>query len=421
MKVENTFNSIIKNHPATCYYIACSGGVDSMVLLFLAQTSRLPIHVLHVNYNLRGDESKEDALFIENYCKSKYIPISIYEVQLGQILAKNGGNLQNEARTIRYDFFNQKMDENPGSKLLTGQHLNDQIETFWLQLYRGAGLKGMAGMEVERNNILRPLLSLQKAELIEFARQNALSWREDRSNEKSDYQRNKWRNVYLPELRKSIPTIDDSVQFMQEVFLQNLETIDLKINEITEEILEYNSIHDDQIGDLQLTELAELFRKLSIPLNLILPFAKLIKSQKGTRIEWFGLNKEKFEIIRESNGFSFRIKNQDFQIPEITSELVSTIPATFDKYTFYFSPKKIMGNVFLRTWKEGDRIYPIGLAGSKLISDVLTDAKIKNAQRASQLVLCDEEKILACIGCCIDRRAVSKNETPIMKISIVKP
>ena len=418
MKIENTLNEVIRKYPSTCYFVACSGGVDSMVLLNVVRILNLPIHVLHVNYNLRGKDSLDDATFIEDYCKKNNIAHSIHSVHLGDILNENGGNLQNEARKIRYDFFHQKLAEIPESIVLTGQHRNDQIETFWLQLYRGSGMKGMAGMTEERDSIIRPFLLINKLEIIEYALQNKLFWREDISNAKSDYQRNKWRNEYLPELRKTIESIDDSVEFLQKVFQKNLRLIEDKIHFFAEEIKINQVVSDIEINQLQLTELAELFRKLCIPLKMIIPFTKLINSQKGSKIEWFNSEKQKQEIIREDGGYYFNLTTSEKGEPVLTINLVNELPAFFDKNTFYFSPDKIKGNPFLRRWQKGDRIYPIGLAGSKLISDVLTDAKVPNWKRNNQFVLCDEEKILACVGFCIDRRAVTKEEIPILKISI---
>jgi tRNA(Ile)-lysidine synthase len=257
-------------------------------------------------------------------------------------------------------------------------------------------------------------------EIIEYALQNKLFWREDISNAKSDYQRNKWRNEYLPELRKTIGSIDDSVEFLQKVFQKNLRLIEDKIHFLAEEIKINQVVSDIEMNQLQLTELAELFRKLCIPLKMIIPFTKLINSQKGSKIEWFNSEKQKQEIIREDGGYYFNLTTSEKGEPGLTINLVNELPAFFDKNTFYFSPDKIKGNPFLRRWQKGDRIYPIGLAGSKLISDVLTDAKVPNWKRSNQFVLCDEEKILACVGFCVDRRAVSKGDTPIMKILITQ-
>lgn len=420
MNIKNEFKAVLKSHPASMYFVACSGGVDSMVLLHLVQQLNFPIHVLHVNYNLRGKDSLDDALFIDEYCQLHKIPFTIHSVELGFQINKNGGNLQNEARKIRYDFFQQKLNEVSNSKLLTGQHLNDQIETFWLQFYRGSGLKGMAGMAIERDNIIRPLLSIEKKELIDYAIQNNLKWREDTSNQKSDYQRNKWRNEYLPKLRQTIPTIDESVMLMQSLFQRNLELINSEILALEEQIKNEQFVSDQQINHLQLTELAELFRKLEIPLSMIVPFSKLLQSQKGARIEWQNGKKEKQEIIKEKDGFYFQLSMNYAEIPSLNVEIADELPKKFDKSKFYFDPKKVIGEISIRKWQIGDRIYPIGLNGSKLISDVLTDAKTSNWDRNNQFVICDAEKILACVGYCIDRRAIAKNEKPILKITIQK-
>jgi tRNA(Ile)-lysidine synthase len=141
MKIERKFQSVVRSLKSEFFYIACSGGVDSMVLIHMAKKFKLKAHVLHVNYNLRGRESLEDANFLKDYCHKKSIPISILEVHLKEQLNEFGGNLQNEARKIRYDFFASNLSQIENSKLLIAHHLDDQIETFWLQLYRGSGLR----------------------------------------------------------------------------------------------------------------------------------------------------------------------------------------------------------------------------------------------------------------------------------------
>ena len=417
MKVEEAFKLNLKDKKASCYFIACSGGIDSMALLHLAEQLMLKIHVLHVNYNLRGNDSRKDSILIENYCLKKNIPFSIISVNLKQQLILEGGNLQNEARKIRYDFFKEKLNSVKKSKLLVAHHLDDQIETFWLQLFRGSGLKGMAGMNFENNQILRPLLNVKKSDLIQYAEENNLTWREDASNAKIDYERNKWRNEFLPFLRKEIFEIDESVSALQNVFSQNLELIQSQIAEITAEINANKYIGLIKFKKLKSVDYVELFRALEIPRNQIIPFIKLFSSQKGIRIRWKDENQKEREIIREQGGFYFNLYDDNFRIPELKIEQVTDFPEKFDKQTFYFSQNKINGAIYIRLWKKGDRIYPIGLAGSKLISDVITDAKVPNWKRKLQLVICDQTKILACLDHCIDRRAIS-GDFPIIKVSL---
>jgi tRNA(Ile)-lysidine synthase len=418
MKVEDEFKSVVNSIKAECYCIASSGGVDSMVLLFLAQKFKLPLRVLHVNYNLRDEESTEDALFLKDYCSKNKIPISTLEIYLKEQLKEQGGNLQNEARKIRYDFFQSELKKVEHSKLLVAHHKDDQIETFWLQLYRGSGLKGMGGMTKESGEIIRPFLNIGKQELSDYALSNGINWREDKSNSYLDYQRNLWRNKYIPFLTSVIPSINDSVLILQSIFQENLIEIRSKIFEVKNKINKHNYIDINELLNFEITEIIELFRSLSIPVNQVEAALKLFDSQKGCKIKWKYSNGNFHEIIREEKGFSFTRIEQQFNIPNLIVKPVKSLPLIFDKSTFYFNLKKIKGELIIRPWKKGDRIFPIGMKGSKLISDIITDAKIPNSKRRNQLVICDEEKILACIGLCIDRRAIATNSSFILRVSL---
>jgi tRNA(Ile)-lysidine synthase len=418
MNIEREFQSVIKSIKSNCFFIACSGGVDSMVLIHMAKKFKLNAHVLHVNYNLRGQESLDDANFLKDYCHKNSIPISIHEVHLKEQLNQSGGNLQNEARKIRYNFFASNLSQIENSKLLIAHHLDDQIETFWLQLYRGSGLKGMAGMEKIKEDFVRPFLDIPKNDLIEYAISNHLNWREDKSNASSDYQRNAWRNKYIPFLNEKIPTIRESVLLMQQIFRTNLIEISEKIYQVKNKIIEFNQIDLETISSLQITEIVELFRLLNIPIHQVKAFVKLFNSQKGSKIKWENSNGEFYGIIREANGFSFSRIEQKHGIPSLKIEQVDVLPENFDKTSFYFDSEKIKGQLKIRFWQKGDRMKPIGIKGSKLVSDIITNAKIPNSERRNQLVICDDEKILACIGLCIDRMAIATKSSTIIRVSL---
>lgn len=418
MKIEREFESFVNSSLADLFFIACSGGVDSMVLLHLAKKYNLDIEILHVNYNLRGKDSAADAYFLEQYSSKNKIPISILVVDLKKELELNGGNLQNEARRIRYNFFGEKLNNTDNSKLLIAHHQNDQIETFWLQLFRGSGLKGMAGMDKINNKIIRPLLNVSKDELVNYALKNQISWREDQSNSKLNYQRNLWRNKYLPFLNSQIPTINDSVLKLQEVFSSNLLEISKKINQVRNQIIQTNYVEFKAISQFQSVEIVELFRTLNIPLNQIQPWIKLLKSQKGSKVKWESSEGPFTEIIREEKGFSFVLNDNKVIIPTLNVRQVERLPEKFEKNIFYFDPNKIDGQLKIRFWKKADRIYPIGMKGSKLISDIVKDAKIPNVDRYHQTVICDDSKILACVDLCVDRRAIASDKSTIIEVSL---
>lgn len=418
MRIEHEFKAVVERLKADFFFIACSGGVDSMVLLYLAKKNNLPIHVLHVNYNLRGSDSLADTDLVNRYCAENKLSISIHEVKLKEKLLIQGGNLQNEARKIRYDFFESRLNEIQNSSLLLAHHLDDQLETFWLQLFRGSGMKGMAGMNQINGDFVRPLLNVTKAELISYALVNRIPWREDKSNASLDYQRNLWRNEYLPFLKSSTPSITDSVLLMQRIFKDNLVEISIKINNVLNDINKNNYLNLNELTNLKINEIVELFRSLSIPLHQVNSFMNLFNSQKGSKIKWENSTGNFREIVREENGFSFIRIDQNQLIPALKIELVDKRPEKFDKQTYYFDSEKIEGNLTIRYWKKGDRIYPIGLKGSKLISDVITDAKIPNSERKFQLVICDDKKILACVGLCVDRRAIAQDNFHVLRISL---
>ena len=219
-KIVEHFKSFFTTYPADLYLIAVSGGVDSMLLVELMFQEKLPIHVLHVNYHLRGIESEEDELLVRNYCKSNNIPITIKSIYLKEKLEADGGNLQNEARKVRYDFFQKELNKVPKSNLVLAHHLNDQMETFFLQLLRNSGIAGLSGMKPVNNKFLRPLLICKKEEIYALAFERKISWREDKSNSKNDYSRNRLRNEIIPFLSGEITSLEKSILLLQEMVMQ---------------------------------------------------------------------------------------------------------------------------------------------------------------------------------------------------------
>ena len=418
--IQDHLSDFLKRHKAPLYFVAVSGGLDSMCLLWTLNRLNLPLHVLHVNYNLRGTESIKDANLVKDYCKKIGVPFTIHAVDFKEFLKKNGGNLQQEARNTRYAFFNQISEKYPKSKVVLAHHFDDQMETFWLQLFRQAGMSGLSGMKAGNDRYLRPFLSLPKEELKTLAATNKIPWREDSSNAKNDYSRNRWRNEYLPFLNSKIPTLSASVNLIQDIFQKQLDTDKIQNKKWKNKILKTSKLTLSELNEKPIYQIVELFKLLEIPLYNLPAILALVNSQKGSKRSWNSLNGPYNSVIRETENLVFyKINLQGFALPSLKISEVKKIPSVFDKQTFYINPEKISGEIYLRKWKIGDRIQPIGLKGSKLISDVLTSAKVPNLEREQQLVLVDEEKILACPGYCIDRRAISTTgDLRIMKIKI---
>jgi tRNA(Ile)-lysidine synthase len=413
-KFQTYLSSFIEKNPAEHYFIAVSGGHDSMLLLDTCRICAIPITVLHVNYQLRGEESDDDQAFIEQYCQTHALPLKVKRIDLQEKLT-SGGNLQQLARKERYGFFQAHLNQIPKANLLVAQHQDDQLETFWLQLFRGAGMSGLQGMLEKNGRILRPFLPFSKMELVQLSKEMNLSWREDSSNQSTKYLRNLFRLKLIPALEQEIPTLRDSIQRIQGVFQSTLEENQAEIEALTNEMLKNKTITLDVIIHLSDFKLVEILKRLSIPVVFAKKIPEILQSEAGKRLSW-KVNDGPFQaIVKERDSLRFVSTNPiSFATPTFQSQFISSLPNEFDKNTLFLDQSKIRGELFVRPWTKGDRMQPIGLSGSKLISDILKDDHVPASEKQKRFVLCDDEKIICCIGHRIDRRCIANHETKLL-------
>ena len=286
----------------TTYYVACSGGVDSMVLLTVLHQLGKTIHVLHVNYHLRGEASDLDQQLIEDFCNQHSIPYSINSVQLSKEL-ENGGNLQDLARNVRYTYFKEKALE-IHSKIVLAHHADDQLELFLLNIARKSGVMGLSCMLPEYGRIIRPLLPFSKQEILEFAKKEGIVWREDASNQSNKYRRNSIRNVFLPEIEAQLPEFRESCLYLIEQFQKNQLEVEQKIKKFTHKILQENLLLYADFDLFTEVEQIELLRQLAIPFGFLKEFKKLRHAENGKRLQ---LKKTKQLVIRTKTGFKWQL------------------------------------------------------------------------------------------------------------------
>ena len=405
-------------HNDANYLLCVSGGLDSMYLLFAFHQLNLPIQVAHINYQLRGKESDLDALLVKDFCLKNKIPFHQKNYNLKEYLEEKGGNLQAIAREVRYSFFHEIQSRNQDTLLVTAHHQDDQMEHFWLMLSRSAGISGLSGMQSNKDGIFRPFLGFSKTEIKEAAESVQLHWREDQSNAKNDYQRNLWRNKLLPYLNTEIPSLKESILVLNQVFAEQL-IVDKKIAlAVYNKLLIENKISLTEWNQITVDQIIILFKLADIKLSHINEIEKIIPAQKGKKI-LFPLSNGPFcALIREKDNLTFILHNQGLEFPEIVIKKEKNLPSKFSKDELWLDASKIKGSLFLRPWQIGDRIHPIGIQGSKLISDVISDAKVPNSERNRILVLCDAEHILACLDLCVSRKAVADAQSnEILKIT----
>ncbi|MFC6269184.1 tRNA lysidine(34) synthetase TilS [Frigoriflavimonas asaccharolytica] len=410
------------------YLLAISGGADSMALLNLFSASKFTFQVAHVNYKLRGLESDLDQELVENFCSQNNISLHIYEVSNKDEPPKN--SVQTWARKLRYAFFKKIKHQENLEFLVTAHHLNDDLETFFINLSRGSGLKGLSGIPSNKNNILRPFLHFSKQEIYDYCAQNEVPFREDASNKKNDYLRNKIRNEIVPKLLETnehyLKNFQKSILYLK----QNERFIEKQIADIEEQIL-INEKPDKTIYDREFFAHQEEFVKFEILRKFgfvdIQEIEKIFLAKTGKSFfsERYHLLINRNEIIlkqttEKTEDFSEIIILTEFykddknivNLKKIISEYSTTSNDIFLEKPWEFDAEKINLPLKLRHWKSGDKFYPAGMFGSKKVSKFFKDEKISLVDKEEIWLLVDgNDDILGIIPYRQDRRFIPEIKT----------
>ena len=203
----NNFKKILmtlgEDIPSKRFLLAVSGGADSAVLSHLFRVLGFEFQIAHVNYHFRGEDSNLDQKIVQDFCKKNNIKFHLKDISEEEKTEMK--SLQNWAREMRYNFFFNLLKKENLDFIVTAHHLNDELETFIINLSRGSGIKGLSGIPKNENRILRPFLTFSKSEIYAFAEENNIDFREDKSNQKDDYLRNKIRNKIVPKITEIFP------------------------------------------------------------------------------------------------------------------------------------------------------------------------------------------------------------------------
>lgn len=426
---QHYLEQLFANYRNAKFLLAISGGVDSMVLLQLFKSSNFKFEVAHINYQLRGVDSDKDQELVEQICQQNNIPFHLYQVSEKDIKPEN--SIQEWARIIRYDFFRQIQQERKIEFIVTAHHLNDQLETFIIHLSKASGIKGLSGIPSNDNHILRPLLNFSKTEIYDFAKEEKIEFREDLSNQKNDYLRNKIRNEIVPKLMEVndsfLENFGKSISYLK----QTERFVDEQISEIEKEIIvkEEDSILINKELFLNQSDFVqfEILRKYGF--NDVEEITKMKKAKTGKK---FISNEFQLTIDRE---ILIIKKIVDLNVEEVQEDIILgndsenqvIIPdylqqeiKEFGKVHWKVDGRKVELPLKLRRKKESDFFHPIGMIGKKKISKFFKDEKIPIFGQQKIWLLCDStDKVLGVIPFRQDRRfAASKESSEIIKVKI---
>lgn len=186
-------------------FVACSGGLDSTVLLDYLHREKVPVHALHCNFQLRGADSDADEAFIMAFCIHRKIPFDFERFDIQSLKKNSQQSIQQIARNLRYSWFENILSKNSNSLLCTAHHLDDHEEQVWMRILASGRILDLGGILAQRDAVRRPLISLSKEEIYVYAKVHNLTWREDTSNNETFYTRNKIRHNLKPVLNSIDP------------------------------------------------------------------------------------------------------------------------------------------------------------------------------------------------------------------------
>ena len=395
------FNEILKNHNFTFrrYLLAISGGVDSMVLLDLFRQTSANFQVAHCNFQLRGEDSNGDEEFVRNYCGLHNIPFHSVRFDVEAYQKTGNYSVEMACRNLRYDWFAEIQQINHLDDLVTAHHSDDNIETFLINLSRGTGLKGLIGMQIDNGKIFRPLLSFTKNDLLEFAKNNTLAWREDYTNATDDYTRNKIRHHILPVLKEVHTQFDENFLATLNHINDNYLIVQQRVDELASYLFTGINPIKIEIKELKKLEPLEtyihyLFEKYNF--NSPYEILKFLDAETGSEIKstTYRLIKDReyllLKNIEEIDDNEITILDDFIEIKSLNLKFVKSINP-HENATEIVDFTSILFPLKLRKVKEGDSFYPIGMKGQKkLISKFMKDLKLSKLEKEQVWLLCDQ-------------------------------
>ncbi|MBS1487409.1 MAG: tRNA lysidine(34) synthetase TilS [Bacteroidetes bacterium] len=393
--------------------LAVSGGKDSMAMLHLFINNGFRVSVAHVNFQLRGRESAEDERFVKKFCHLRNIPFYTIRFDTKLFAQTYALSTQMAARELRYNWFDELIEQHHFSRLATAHHVNDSLETVLLNITRGTGAEGLDGIAPKNGNRIRPLLFATREQIDEYLKKNKIRWREDSSNATQDYHRNFLRHQVIPKLKKLNPSLEDS-------FTNSVEKIAADQEMMAEGLRLWKKKYvSSQNGKVYF--LKEGFATLTNAAGVLW---RLIKDQG------FHLDQCK-QIIRAlpeqsgkkflSHNFELVVDRKHLIVSPIEKEESPTFirkgqtKATHGKLLLKISKNKkkkivthrlvaqldsakVVFPVIWRNWKEGDFFYPLGMDHKKKISDFLTDLKIPVSEKEKITVIESAGEIAWVVG-----------------------
>jgi tRNA(Ile)-lysidine synthase len=403
--------------------LAISGGMDSICMLHLMHLSGYEFGIAHCNFGLRGAESDADEALVKRLATQYNVPFFLRKFDTTAYALERHISIQMAARDLRYAFFDEISMLEGYDYIAIAHHKNDSVETIFLNWIKGTGSKGLSGIEIKRGNVVRPLLRFDKREIERYVLQQNLEYREDSSNEKTEYQRNKVRHTIIPLVREINPSFEETCLNNARI-QQELEAIK---NEYLDQFVQAHVTYYSKGFSVDLKALMQSSAPITLLYGLLAPlgfeegmvrdFLQSSNMQTGKFIENHvykvmverGLiqvhqqmeDQDKFQTNIPLSALPIQVllQGKDWNISMLKAWDLNKIKQSNANEELFLDTQVFKSNVLsIRAWKEGDSMQVLGMKGQKNISDILTDMKCPTYERKAQLVVCAEEQIVALLG-----------------------
>jgi tRNA(Ile)-lysidine synthase len=420
--------------------VTVSGGVDSIVMCDLFHKAGFSFAIAHCNFNLRGKESDGDKKFVSDLAEKYQVPFYWKSFETKPYSKKKKISIQMAARDLRYEWLKRLAGDKKYDCIATAHHLDDSIETFFINLLRGTGIAGLQGVPVKQGLIIRPLLFANKNMIRNYAKAEKLKWREDSSNNSDKYLRNNIRHHLVPSLKKLNAGFEKTITKELAYFKDAAEIFKKFIEEKKKEIvieegknilLSIKKLKDSGHAETILHELLRAYDFTPESTELIAqrmyatagkkflsPTYRLIKDRD------FFILTPKQSTVREKDLF-IKKDQTEFRSPNLHLKMESFrggMEQVKDRKNSvaYFDLASLSFPLKIRKWKQGDAFHPLGMTGKKKLSDFLIDKKIPLHNKENIYVLESSGHIAWVIGHRIDNRyKVLKETQMVMRITVV--
>ncbi len=414
--------------------VALSGGADSMSLLHYMQSvaNDYPFNLVAINveHGIRGKSSIADSTFVTDYCKTNNIPCLCYSIDTISFAAEKKLSIEQAARLLRYDCFYDAISNKKCDVVATAHHRSDNLESVLLNLFRGTGLKGLAGISQSYDGkIIRPLINVSKDEINEYVTENVIPFVLDETNLSDDYTRNFLRLNVIPKIKEVFPEMEKSVSRLSQI-------VKIEDDYLDEQALNYLTV-TEQIAKIPVSTPPALINRAIIHalkrLGLkkdwerahVESVANLVLLQTGATVclpkNLYAIREYDHLIIAAqtdgvlSSPIPFSLGTHLFNGYGV--EIIKTPPPENLRDGFYFDLDKIPSSAVIRQKADGDVFTKFG-GGTKKLSDYLTDLKIPLRLRDGLPILADGNDVLCIVGVAIsDKIKVDETTKNIIKIT----